>query len=151
MPSASKSRRKSLKKISLDELMGAAGMSGFAAVIDRIGRADSSRDLSGSTSFAPAGNSGPVSERFPDLSLRTARWFATIDQQNQILGSLRSTLARRQAALERVLRLIEHRHAAAHGKQAREQPGSGPAKDPQTLLHAQYCPIPKAADRPCFS
>lgn len=88
------SRRKKLEKISLEELMGAAGMSGFSALLD----------------YPPGAASAGSRLR---LSLRVAAAVEIMGQQNDALGALQAPLARRIQSLERALGVLAQMKTAA--------------------------------------
>lgn len=108
MREGSKPRRKKLQKISFEELMGAAGMSGFGALLEAL----------------PA---KPKTESRVRLSLRAAAMEETLVRQNDVLRSLNEPLTERINSLERVLGILLARMNSA---------GCRPTSMPAGALHA---------------
>ncbi len=100
MKDGSRCRRKKLEKISLEELMGAAGMSGFGALLGQPPVRE------------PAGWHPPARLRF---SLIRAALAEKVERQGELLRSLREPLAKRARSMEQVLEILSwiHRVSAA--------------------------------------
>jgi hypothetical protein len=95
-------RRKKLQKISFEELMGAAGMSGFGALLE----------------YPPAkatAHGQPWTESRLRLSIRAAAIEETVVQQNDVLRSLNEPLAERINSLKRVLGVLARMNSAVAG------------------------------------
>lgn len=93
-------RRKKLQKITFEELMGAAGMSGFGALLEYSPEKETAR-------------SRPCSESRLRLSLRAAAIVETLVQQNDVLHSLHAPLTERINSLERMLAILARMNSAA--------------------------------------
>lgn len=102
MKDGSRCRRKKLEKISLEELMGAAGMSGFGALLEPPPVRE------------PAGWHPPVELRLR-FSLVRAAMAEKVERQGELLRSLREPLAKRARSMEQVLEILSwiHRVSAA--------------------------------------
>jgi hypothetical protein len=81
MLNGSRPRHKKVEKISFEELMGAAGMSGFGALLQQ-----------------QTGNS--------DLRRRALDLIERLDQQNQTIWALKEPLSRRVDVLGHVLKIL---------------------------------------------
>lgn len=93
MKDGSRCRHKKLEKISLEELMGAAGMSGFGALLERpLGR-------------EPAGWQLPPEFRLK-FSLVGAALAEKAGRQTDLLRSLEEPLTRRVKSMEQVLEML---------------------------------------------
>ena len=102
MIEGSKPRRKKLQKISFEELMGAAGMSGFGALLEGL----------------PAQETAPRqtwTESRMRLSLRAAAIAEVLVRQNDVLRSLNEPLTERINSLERVLGMLARIRSAPAG------------------------------------
>ena len=102
MREGSKSQRKKLVKISLEELMGAAGMSGFGALLEEL----------------PANETAHRqvwTESRLRLSLRAAAIVDTLGRQNEAIRSLNGPLTERINSLQRVLGMLAGMKPAAAG------------------------------------
>jgi hypothetical protein len=110
MIEGSKPRRKKLQKISFEELMGAAGMSGFGALLEGLPAED------------PAPRQTWTESRLR-LSLRAAAIAETLVRQNGVLRSLHDPLRARVNSLEQVLGMLSRMNSAAAGVY-RAQPGA---------------------------
>ena len=86
-------QRKKLQKITFEELMGAAGMSGFGALLEYSPDKETAR-------------SRPWSESRMRLSLRAAALAETLVRQNDVLRSLNEPLTERINSLERMLGVL---------------------------------------------
>ena len=92
-------QRKKLQKITFEELMGAAGMSGFGALLEYSPEKETAR-------------SRPCSESRLRLSLRAAAIAETLVQQNDVLRSLSAALTGRINSLERMLAMLARMNSA---------------------------------------
>lgn len=105
MKESSGSRRKKLEKIGFEELMGAAGMSGFGALLEPL----------------PVRVTGgwrlPVELRVRFV-VQGAALAEKLGRQNDRLRSLNGSMTRRVASLEQALRFLSHRR--------RHEPGNLP-------------------------
>jgi hypothetical protein len=88
MPDGSKCRRKKPGKISFAELMGAAGMSGFGALLE-----------------APSA-SASCTQPPSNLSLKAAALIEKLNRHSQAIRALDEPLARRVAVLSHVLSVV---------------------------------------------
>lgn len=109
MTGGSKSRRKKPEKISFEELMGAAGMSGFGALLEPPPRHLRSGLASG---CAAQTGSASVSESLLEFSRKVAALGERLDRQSAVVRSLTAARARRVAALDRALRTSTWRRVA---------------------------------------
>jgi hypothetical protein len=93
MKNGSKSRPKKLEKISFEELMGAAGMSGFGALLEQPHPGER------------AGWQPPVELRLK-FSLRRAALAEKLGRQNDVLRSLNEPLTRRVTSLKLAIGIL---------------------------------------------
>jgi hypothetical protein len=104
MKDGSRCQRRKLEKISLEELMSAAGMSGFGALLERPLERQTARWQ-------------PPAELRLRLSLKGAVLGEKLGRQNYLLRSLEETLTRRVKSLEQALNVChgcaEQRRPAA--------------------------------------
>ena len=99
MKDGSQSRHKKLEKISFEEVMGAAGMSGFGALLER-------RPGIEEPGWKPAAES-----RLKFL-LKGAALAEKLGRQNDMLRSLNEPLTRRVTSLAQALGILKHRLSA---------------------------------------
>ena len=102
MREGSKSQRKKLEKISLEELMGAAGMCGFGALIEGLPADETARRQTWTESRLR-------------LSLRAAAIVETLGRQNDAIRLLNDPLTARINSLERVLGMLARMKPTASG------------------------------------
>ena len=95
-------QRKKLQKITFEELMGAAGMSGFGALLEYPPEKETAHGL-------------PWAESRLRLSLRAAAIAETLVQQNDVLRSLNQPLTERLNSLARVLGVLARMNPAVAG------------------------------------
>jgi len=93
MKDGSQSRRKKLEKISFEEVMGAAGMSGFGALLERRPGIEE-----------PAWQ--PVAESRLKFLIMGAALAEKLGRQNDMLRSLKEPLARRVTSLAQTLGIL---------------------------------------------
>src|SRR6266849_4645354 len=99
MKDGSQSRRKKLEKISFEEVMGAAGMSGFGALLERRPGIEE-----------PAWQ--PVAESRLKFLIKGAALAEKLGRQNDMLSSLKEPLTRRVTSLAQALGILKHRLSA---------------------------------------
>jgi hypothetical protein len=90
MSSSSKPQHRKPQKIAIEELIGAAGMSGFGALI-------------GPQPAVAVPRAQPWAETRVRFSLRAAALAENLGRQNEVLRSLKEPLARRARLLERAV------------------------------------------------
>ncbi|MBZ5596193.1 MAG: hypothetical protein LAP39_28445 [Acidobacteriia bacterium] len=93
MKDSSRPRHKKLEKISLEELMAAAGMSGFGALLEK----PSGREMAGWQ---------PPAESRLRFSLKGAALAEKMGRQNDLLRALKEPLTRRVKSLEQALEIL---------------------------------------------
>lgn len=135
MKDGSRCRHKKLEKISLEELMAAAGMSGFGALLE-------SPPGQGTANRQP-----PAEPRFR-LSLQAAALAEKAERQHDLLRSLKEPLTKRVKSLEQALEILSWIPGAALTCQRASVPGCAGAALPRQVLKRLAVTAARAASQP---
>jgi hypothetical protein len=138
MKDGSRCRHKKLEKISLEELMAAAGMSGFGALLE----SPPGRETAGWQ---------PPAESRLRLSLKAAALTEKAQRQHDLLGSLKEPLTKRVKSLEQALKILSRITGAASNCPGSSVPAcAGAAPGPRQVLKKLASTAARAVSQPAL-